>query len=276
MVAARLVVLALVLEAVPASAMRIVSLAPSVTETLFALGAGGEVVGVSTYCDYPPEAARIDRVGTFLAPNSEVIAAKQPDLVIAVPSPANRASVEALERIGLTVLVVDPETIGGIRQAIERIAAAIGRQGAGQALIGRLDADLEATRAKLRGVRPRRTLMVVGHSPLVGVGTGIYLDELIEMAGGRNVGAAAGGRWPHLSLEFVLAQAPEVIVDTTMGSEVEGGQGSAFWGAFANLPAVRDGRVYGYREYSLLRPGPRVGEALATLARYIHPERFES
>src|SRR6478672_6683405 len=93
------------------SPQRIISLAPSITEILFALGVGDRVVGVSTYCDYPPEVARIDRIGTFLQPNVERILAKRPDLVIGVPSPDNRAPVERLQEFGVRVLVVNPERI---------------------------------------------------------------------------------------------------------------------------------------------------------------------
>jgi len=267
--------LVLLAAAPPAEAMRIVSLAPSITETLFALGAGGEVVGVSTYCDYPAEAKAIDKVGTFLAPSTEVIVAKRPDLVIAVPSPANRAPVQALERVGLRVLVVDPDTVGGTEQSIAAIAAAIGREAQGRALWQRIAAAVAGVRARLEGVARRRTLVVVGHTPLVGAGRGVFLDELIEMGGGSNVAADAGGQWPHLSLEFVLAQAPEVIIDTSVGMEAEP-QAAAFWAPFPTLPAVRDGRVYLYADFALLRPGPRLPEALETVARFIHPERFES
>jgi iron complex transport system substrate-binding protein len=270
--AALVLVLVLMLAATPARAMRIVSLAPSITETLFALGAGAEVVGVSSYCDYPPEAAKIEKVGTFLTPSVEVILAKQPDLVIAVPSPGNRTSVEALESVGLRVLVVDPATVAGVRQAIEAIAAAVGREEAGRAMVKSIDDSLAGVRAKLAGLPRPPTLMVVGHTPLVAVGRGSYLDELIEIAGGTNVAAAAGGEWPHLSLEFVVAQAPEVIIDTSMGSEQGVGQGDAFWRELRTIPAVRDKRVYSYRGDALLRPGPRVTAALLGLVRLIHPD----
>jgi iron complex transport system substrate-binding protein len=268
------VALCLLLCAAPAQAMRVISLAPSLTETVFALGAGDQLVGVSSYCDYPPEVAAIDKVGTFLTPNIEVIVAKRPDLLIAVPSPANRAPVEAMQRLGLRVLVVDPESIDGIDESIRAIAAALGRVEAGDALIARIDADLERARAPLAGVAKRRTLMVVGHSPLVAVGRGVYLDELIAMAGGENVAARAGGAWPHLSLEFVLAQAPEVIIDTSACMGVGGGAG--FWRELSILPAVRDRRVHVYTDYSLLRPGPRVAQVLEAVARMIHPERFSA
>jgi cobalamin transport system substrate-binding protein len=259
-----------------ASAMRIVSLAPSVTETLFALGAGNEVVGISTYCDYPPEATHIDRIGTFLTPNIEAIIAKHPDLIIGVPTPGNRSPVEALERVGLRVLIVDPQTLGDIKAVIERIGAAVDRDAAGRALVQRIDTDMAATRARLADAPRRRVLMVVGQTPLIAVGSGIFQDELIRMGGGINLAAQAGGAWPHLSLEFVLAQAPEVIIDTTMGNEERAGAGAAmeFWATFPTLPAVQAHRVYGYKEYQLLRPGPRVADAFRAIARFIHPERF--
>lgn len=254
-------------------ARRIVSLAPSVTETLFALGAGDAVVGISTYCDYPPAATRIDRIGTFLTPNIEAILAKRPDLVIGVPTPGNRSPVEALERVGLRVLIVDPHTIADIDTATERIAAAIGRSAAGRSLVQQIGVEMTAMRAQLDDVPSRRVLMVVGHNPLVAVGEGTFPDELIRLAHGINVAAAAGGQWPHLSLEFVIAQAPEVIIDAAMGSEA-GAAAAEFWESFPSIPAVRDRRIYGYREYALLRPGPRIVEGLRAIARFVHPERL--
>jgi ABC-type Fe3+-hydroxamate transport system substrate-binding protein len=104
-----------------AEVQRIVSLAPSVTETVFALGMGDKLVGVSVYCDYPPQAQRIDRVGNFLTPNIEAIVAKHPDVVIAVPSPGNQNPVEALRRLGLTVVVVEPNTIAEIEDSLVTI-----------------------------------------------------------------------------------------------------------------------------------------------------------
>ncbi len=259
-----------------AAAMRLISLAPSVTETLFAIGAGDQVVGISTYCDYPPEAIGIDRVGSFLTPDLEAIVAKRPDLVIGVPSPTNRDPVQALERLGLKVLIVDPQTVEQIESAIGRIAAAVGRPEAGRALVRSIRADIADTEARLRGAAPRRVLMVVGQTPLVAVGSGVFQDELIHMAHGINVAAEAHSEWPHLSLEFVLARAPQVIIDTTMGTEeqpaVEAANG--FWSRFPTLPAVREQHIYGYREYALLRPGPRIGSAFRSIARFIHPERF--
>jgi len=255
---------------------RIVSLAPSATETVFALGMGDKLVGVSVYCDYPPEAQRIDRVGTFLTPNIEAIIAKHPDVVIAVPSPGNQNPVETLRHLGIEVVVVEPNTIAEIEDSLVTIGRAIGRETEGRALVARIEARMAAIRARVAGAPRRTVLMVVGQTPLIAVGTGLFQAELIDMAGGINLGAAAGGRWPHLSLEFVITAGPDVIIDTTMGNEERAGAAAAlaFWGTFPTLPAVRDQRVYGYKAYQLLRPGPRLPEALESIARFVQPERF--
>ena len=260
-----------------AEVQRIVSLAPSATETVFALGMGDKLVGVSVYCDYPPEARHIDRVGTFLTPNIEAIVAKHPDVVIAIPSPGNQNPVETLRRLGLKVVVVEPNTIAEIEDSLITIGREIGREAEGRALVVQIEARLAAIRARVADAPPRKVLMVVGQTPLIAVGRGMFQDELIRMAHGVNLGAAAGGMWPHLSLEFVIGAAPEVIIDTTMGNEERAGGGAAlaFWSTFSTVPAVHDHHVYGYQEYQLLRPGPRVPEALESIAHFIQPEKFE-
>ncbi len=254
---------------------RVVSLAPSVTEILFALGVGDRVVGVSAYCDYPPEAQRIDRIGTFLTPNVERILAKQPDLVIGVPSPGNRAPVENLRSLGLRVVIVDPEGVAAILESIRSIAAAVGVPEEGERLVGAIGRRLAALAGRLEGAARRRVLMVVGRAPLMAAGRGTYQDELIRLAGGDNVAAASGEHWPNLGVEFVIAAAPEVIIDVSMGSEATSADGAmAFWRAFPTVPAVRDRRVHTEGASALLRPGPRVAETLELVARYVHPERF--
>lgn len=272
----RVVMLVALLAAPAPAAERIISLAPSVTETLFALGVGDRVVGVSTYCDYPPAALKIDRVGTFLQPNLERILAKKPDLVIAVPSPGNQAPVEHLQALGLKVLVVDPERIAEILASIRSIADAVGVPQAGGELVARIERDLAAVESRLSDAARPPTLMLVGRAPLVAAGAQTYQGELLERAHGTNVAAESGQAWPHISLELVVARAPQVIIDASMGSEesADSHAAQAFWADFPTIPAVRDGRIYGYRSYELLRPGPRVAETLATVARFIHPERF--
>ncbi len=276
MVPLRVVLILLALGAPASAAQRIISLAPSVTETLFALGLGDRVVGVSTYCDYPPEALKIDRVGTFLQPNVERILARRPDLVIAVPSPGNRAGVERLREFGVRVLVVNPERIAEILVAIRAIADAAGVSAAGAALVARIEGEVAAVEARVAGAAPPRTLLLVGRTPFIAAGAGTYQDELIRRARGVNLAAASGQAWPNVSLEFIVAQAPAVIIDASMGSEEAADRAAAvaFWRDFPTIPAVRDGRIHGYRAYELLRPGPRVAATLAAVARFLHPERW--
>lgn len=267
--------LALLILLAATAPQRIISLAPSITEILFAVGAGDRVVGVSTYCDYPPEVARIDRIGTFLQPNVERILAKRPDLIIGVPSPGNRVSVQHLQGLGLNVLIVDPERIADILNAIHTVADAVGNGVQGDAVVARIERDIAAVTRRLEGAARPRVLMLVGRSPFIAAGRGTYQDELIGLAQGTNLGAVVGPTWPSVTLEWIVAQGPDVIIDASMGSEQAPDRASAlaFWGEYPTIPAVRDQRIYGHGASALLHPGPRVAETLETVARFIHPDR---
>ncbi len=254
---------------------RIVSLAPSVTETLFALGAGEQLIGICTFCDFPREVARIDRIGSYLAPNVEAIVAKAPDVVIGVP-PNSPEAVAALQRAGLKVVIVQVDTIEQIEAAMRTIAHEAGCDTQGETLLGELRQHMATVRARLEGAPQRRVLMVVGQNPLIAVGSGIFLNELITQAHGVNIAADTNQQWPRFSLEVAVAKQPDVIIDGSMGSE-EKDETQLFgvWQNFPELPAVRNGRLYGRRSYTLLRPGPRLAEGFEEIARLIHPERFQ-
>lgn len=261
-------------QAADAKPKRIVSLAPSVTETLFALDAGAQLVGICTFCDFPRAVERIERIGSYLAPNVEAIVAKAPDVVIGVP-PNNPAAVAALQRAGLPVVIVQVDTIAQIEAAIRTIAQEAGRETQGETLLAEGQRRMAAIRARLDDAPQRRVLMVVGQNPLIAVGSGIFLNELIAQARGINIAASTGQQWPRLSLEFAVANQPDVIIDGSMGSEgKEEAQRLGVWRNFPALPAVRNGRLYGHRSDTLLRPGPRLAEGFEEIARLIHPERF--
>ena len=181
-----------------------------------------------------------------------------------------------MRRAGITVVLVDPRTVAEIEASLVTIGRDLGYEAAARAQVGRIDEQMAAARARIAGAPRRKVLMVVGQTPLIAVGAGTFQDELIRMADGINVAAAAGGTWPHLSLEFAIAAAPDVIIDTTMGNEERAGAGAAaaFWNAFPTIPAVREHRVFGYKAYAVLHPGPRFGVAFADLARFILPVRF--
>lgn len=254
------------------SPQRIVSLAPAITETLFALGAGAEVAGVSQYCDYPPEVARLPKVGTFLTPNIEAIAGRRPTIVIGLQTSSDLREIRALRAMGYRTLMVDDNSIAGIEASIRTVGDAIGRVREARALLDSTHARIEAIEERLRGSPERPVLMVVGHQPMVAVGTGTYLDELLTMARAKNIAAGAAQAWPRLSIEYIIATRPEVILDGQMGSDP--GSPSSFWGKYPTIPAVSAHRVVGYPEDPTLHPGPRIVETLEILARLIHPEAF--
>ncbi len=250
---------------------RIVSLAPSVTETLFALGAGPRVVAVSSYWDYPPQVAQLPKVGSFLTPSVEAIVAARPDVVIGVPSPGNQEAVAALHRLGIRVEISDAEHLAELPAVTRAIAAAAGVPEAGERLVAEIADGMDTVRRRVAGLPPRRVLMAIGQDPLVAVGDSSFLGELLAEAGGANV--APSGAWPHVNVEYVVARDPEVIIDSSMGTE-ERSEAGAFWRRLPSLTAVREDRVYAFRDYRVLRPGPRLPAAFASLARLIHPEAW--
>src|SRR5437870_1312019 len=161
-----------------------------------------------------------------------------------------------------------PARIVSLAPAITEVVYALG---AGERLVADVTARLGEVRARVADLPPRRVLVIVGHRPLVAVGRGTLQDELLTMAGGVNVAGDAGQVWPTLTLELVVARAPEVIVDASMGSEA--GARELFAG-LTTVPAVQNGRVVMLADETFLRAGPRVPEAAAALARAIHPEAF--
>jgi iron complex transport system substrate-binding protein len=263
---------AVVSIAAAAPPMRIVSLAPGVTETLFALGEGGAVVGVSQYCDYPAAATRLPKVGTFLTPNVEAIAALRPDLIIGPGLSSSRREVRTLAAMGYPTMTVNDNSLDGIEQSIALIGARTGQQAAARRLLGAIQAHIEEDRARLGRTKPRTVVMLVGHQPMVAVGRGTFLDDLLHLAGGDNIADLAAQNWPRLSIEYIIATRPEVILDGAMGSDANTPAG--FWARYPAIPAVRDRRVFGYPQDPMLHPGPRVWQSLEILARRIHPEAF--
>jgi len=250
---------------------RIVSLAPSITEIVYALGAGDRVVGVCAQCDRPAAVAAVPRVGGYLSPSVEAVLGARPELVIAVPSPGNREAVRAIERAGTRVLVVEDRTLADLWASIHDVAAALGLPEEGERLAAGVHGGLDAVATSVEGLPRRRVLVVVGHDPLVTVGSGTLQDELVGLAGGVNVVADAGTVWPTVTLELVVARAPEVIVDAAMGTEAAAG---TLFAGLTTIPAVRDGRIVALRDDAFLRAGPRVPQAAAALAAAIHPEAF--
>ncbi len=268
-------------EAVP---RRIVSLAPSTTETLFALGVGDRLVGVTRYCDHPPAAEAIDKVGGFVDPNYEKIVALRPDLVVLLTS--HRDARMELAKLRIPTLTVPHETLADIHEAIRRIGAALHRSEAAQALIEELQRrTAEVKRAVLGRSRPR-VLICIGRDTASGELAAMYMagrrgfhHEILTAAGGENVIYDEISPYPQLSAEGVLRLDPEVIVDLVSHIRPETKSPEEIrrqWARLRPVTAVLRGEVHVMVGHQALRPGPRYIEFLEELARRLHPEAFRA
>jgi iron complex transport system substrate-binding protein len=258
----------------PAPPERIVSLVPSVTEILFAIGARDVLVGVTDFCDYPPEARRKAHVGDMLNPNLEALITLKPDLVVATRSGNREETFDQLGRLGIAVYLVDPVSVGDVLRLVAGLGEVTGRRDGAQAVTAEFDRRVAAVRERVAG-RPRpRVLYVLWPEPLIVPGRGSLVSELISLAGGESVTADQGQGYPRMSLEAAVGRAPEVIILARHGA----GTGPAAreqWQRLESLPAIRSGRLYVADGDLLHRYGPRVVDGLELLARLIHPEAFK-
>lgn len=248
------------------------SLSPALTEILYAVGLGDRVVGVTDYCNYPPEARSRPRIGGYANPSIEAILALRPDVVLVSPGPGNRDAALAVRRVGVRVDIVPSETLDEAIAAIEEVGRRCGAEERARSLAAAIRSRLAATRARVATARRVRTLFCVQTDPLVVAGRGTLPSQLLELAGGVNVVEVE--RYPRIGMETVLAGAPEVILQSRMDAPAVAGPPAEgeFWKRWPEIPAVRDGRVVVLAGDATLRPGPRVADAVEELARVLHPE----
>ncbi|MFZ9889858.1 MAG: ABC transporter substrate-binding protein [Myxococcota bacterium] len=252
--------------ALPTSPQRIVSLAPVLTETLFALGVGARVVGVTRFCDRPAAATTLPRVGGFIDPQLEAILALKPDLVVAMPSLGQRSLLDRLREQGIPIAVLFGDTLAEVRDMIAFLGVAVGEPERAAALRATLDAGLARIRdeARLRDIVPR-VVVAVQSQPLVVAGPGTFADEAIIAAGGVPAVSREAPAWPSWSLEALLASRPDVIISA------EGEAGAAALRARFGVLA-RGGQplvVAAAKGPILMRPGPTLHEDVAVLSRLI-------
>ncbi len=263
------------LEKVPE---RIISLAPSNTEILFALGLGDKVVGITEYCDYPAEAKEKEKVGGYSDANIERIVALEPDLIL-IEDIHTGEVLPALENLGLTVFTIDPRSLNEILDSIILIGEITGKDEEASQLVAemrdRISAVTDKTSNLTEAERPR-VFYVIWHDPLMTVGTDTRIHELIEKAGGQNIIQDAEG-YPTISLETLVEANPQVII---VGSGM--GEGADLPFQFAsteprleNVDARINGRVYEIHTDLVGRPTPRMIDGLEQLAEFIHPELFK-
>ncbi len=251
---------------------RIVSISPSTTETLFAIGAGSRLVARSRFCDYPPEVARLPSVGGYIDPSLEAILALSPDLVVGARGPTGPWLVDKLAALGIATFFPPTESMAEIDSLIEHLGERVGASKEARTLVAQLRARRQRIARSVAAEPATRVLLVFGVAPIVVAGPDSFPNEMIGLANGDNV-VKTGSGYPTIGLERLIALDPELVVNASMaGVPGEHGDGIAKDDpGWRELTAVREGRVVAIHDEAVLRPGPRIAEGLATLARALHP-----
>ena len=257
---------------VPDTVTRFISLAPNLTEIVFAIGAGDGLVGRTTYCNYPAEAQKVEAVGDTLKPSIERIIALRPQIVFVSTASQLEAFTSELEAHHIAVYVTDSHDLEGVFHSIERMADVLGKRPQADELLQQLRARVNTVAEKTHSLPPVRVFYQVSDEPLYTIGRDAFITDLIKRAGGISVTADVPGAWPRYSAESALAARPDAIVLPTGGSLGETNSNVA--SALKRSPAVADGRVYKINADHLSRPGPRLVDGLEDLARALHPEVF--
>ncbi len=255
---------------------RIVSHVPSITETLFALGLGEKVVGVSDYCDYPEEAELKPSVGNYFNPSIENIVALDPDLVL---TDGHSENIKGLEGLGITFFVVDPEDIDGIFKDIELLGKVTGTEGKANKLISDMKKDISYVSSRVKDAPKVKVFYIIDATDLTlpwTVGPGSFADALITMAGGENIAAQAPSAYPQFSLEEVVSSDPEIIIlPAKHGAAFTSPETLKAHPAWRGITAVRQDRIYTIDGDLVDRSGPRIVQGLKEMAKIIHPELFK-
>lgn len=256
---------------------RIISLAPNLTEILFALGLADKIVAVSNDSDYPHDAASIKKVGSFWQPDTEAIIASKPDLVIALWFQQQKAVADTLTRLRYQVLTLKIEKIEELLTAIEKIGATTACKQQAEQLVKNISNQLNDLRLMLVSTNRVKVLWVVQLEPLRVAGRSTFLNEIIEIAGGQNAIGPTLQKYPALSSEELLASAPQVIIQSAMAAESITKQqqdAQLYWSKWTTLPAVKNDRVFVVDSDVMLRLGPRLPQGVKVIARYLHPDIF--
>ena len=246
---------------IAAEPQRIVSLAPANTETVFALGAGARVIGVTTYDDYPAEVEAIEKVGDFTGPNLEAIAALNPDLVL-LTGGVQAEVIKQLEDLGATALVLDPLTIDGVKANISKLGQVLNAVDDSDAVVADMNTRLEAVAAEAAAFeQPITCFIEIGNNPLFTAGTDTMINEAMSLAGGVNVVTEAG--WVPYSTEQVFEDDPSVYFVTSMSGAVPAD--IAERSGHEALSAVKSGLVVEIEDNLISRPGPRIVEGVEAM-----------
>jgi ABC-type Fe3+-hydroxamate transport system substrate-binding protein len=253
---------------VPDHPHRVICLMPSVTDTVYALGAGDDVVGISDFTRYPAEALSKPSIGNLINPSIETILSLHPDLVIGVQPMGPMEATHQLERVGIPVFLVSPHGIAGIFHSIETIGEALNRPQQAGALVHNLRQRVEAVKARTKHLPSPTVFMPVWYDPITTIGKHAFITEIIDAAGGHSITDDLSTEWPEVSLEVVLSRAPDALLLVRGGkTTLEVLESRPGW---SNMAAIKTHRVY-YVDDRINFPSPVAIDALEDLAKQFHP-----
>jgi iron complex transport system substrate-binding protein len=261
---------------VPSEAKRVVSLAPNLTEIVYALGKSDILAGDTDFCDYPEAAMKKPHVGGVIDPNLEEIVALKPDLILASKSINRRETVDALDRLGLPVYVTDPHSVDDMILSVEHLGGILGAEKSTTALVENLRARIADLDRRLAGAAPRTTLFIVWTDPLISIGRDTFIADALHRAGARSVVDTAA-EWPRISFEEIIRLQPEFLVfagahaEATQ-QEIDRLRARPGW---RDLDAIRHNNIVVVSD-AINRPAPRMVDAVEQMARAFHSELFSA
>lgn len=251
---------------------RIISLAPGITETLYALNLDDNIAGVTTFCDWPADARKKPQIGGFTNPSIETIVSLKPDLILATADGNRKDTVRQLERIGLPVYVINPSNTDGILKSILHIGKISNREKEAIALVRKMQKRLNNIAEQTKHKSKPRVFFQIGLEPIITAGSGTLINEAIERAGGINVAGLDTARYPRYSAEGIVAGAPDIILFAPMAGDKEFVAVKRFWKKLGAIPAVKNDKFYHIDTDLISRASPRIVDAIEIMALLFHPE----
>lgn len=253
---------------IPRNVERIVSLAPNLTENIFAVGGENKLVGVTTYCDFPAEAQKIAKIGDTQNPNIETIIALKPQLVFVSTASQIQAFAERLERQNIAVFITNPQDIEGVYRSLYQIGEVLNEKERANLAVEELKKRVAATEARTATATDVKVFVQIAREPLFSIGKSSFMTDLINRAGGVSVTAGVAEAYPKFSKETALAYQPDVLILSESEDNLTPND------VFKDSPAVKNGKVFKIKADLISRPGPRIVEGLEKIARALHPESF--
>ena len=257
----------------PSTPHRVVALAPSITETIYSIGAGDAVVGVTDFTDWPAEAKQRPSVGGIVNPSIEKLVSLRPDVVIATREVNHKDTIDELDRLGIPVFVVDPQGLDGVLESVRQIGRALNRSREADRLVDQLRARRDAVIARLRGLARPRVLLVIWPDPVITIGRHAFITDVINAAGGQSVTEDLVQQYPQISLEEVLRRNPEWLLLPARGHQPISVADLERRPGWDRVDAVRGHHVLDYDE-RLEHSSPRAFDALEDLAKHLHADAF--